>query len=56
MQHEQEEDFDLMDDVFLLADDPSMPGGGMAHEERALGPAEGLGLDSFIEGEGPFAL
>lgn len=52
LQHEQEEEFDLMEDAFLLADDPNMPGGGGgAGDEQALGPADGLGLDSFIEGE-----
>lgn len=50
MQHEQEEDFDLLDDAFLLGDDPNMPG-AVTTQERALGPAEGLGLDSFIEGK-----
>ncbi|WIA40917.1 hypothetical protein OEZ86_004577 [Tetradesmus obliquus] len=49
---DQEEEFDLMDDVFLMADDPNIPGGGSEaqQEAAAAGPAGGLGLDSFLAG------
>ncbi|KAF8062765.1 PAPS4 [Scenedesmus sp. PABB004] len=56
---DQEEDFDLMDDVFLMADDPSAPGGGPGggaeDGDGPGGPAAGLGLDALIAGVLPGA-
>eukprot|EP00775_Hariotina_reticulata_P007653 gene7653-7856_t len=62
---DQEEDFDIMDDVFLMADDPGALGmDGPAAEAAAAageadpaltGPAGGLNLDSFLAGVLPGA-
>jgi hypothetical protein len=50
VQADQEVDFDIMDDVLLMADDPSMPGGGAddADDEGSGNPAAGLSIDSFM--------
>lgn len=37
-----------MEDVFLMADDPSIPGGAL--DDGTAGPASSLDLDSFITG------
>lgn len=50
-QADQEVDFDIMDDVLLMADDPSMPvGGDDEDEDEGLGsnPAAGLSIDAFM--------
>jgi len=48
VQADQEEDFDIMDDVLLMADDPSMPGGGDDEDGMVGNPAAGLSIDSFM--------
>lgn len=46
LQADQEESFDIMDDVLLMTNDPS--GGGGDEDEDISNPAAGLSVDSFM--------